>query len=174
MPIIARSSGGGDYLPASAGTHAAVCVDVIDQGLMESSFTPGKKEPKVSIVWQIDEDRKDGKPFEVRLQFTLSVHEKASLRAALESWRGKGLTPEEIENGFDVERLLGAPAFLNLVHKVAKNGKTYANVAAIMPLPKGMNAPAVRNYVRVCDRDPSESEAVLPEEAYVSDDQVPF
>ena len=36
MPIIAKT--GGDFTPAPAGTHAAVCVDVIDLGVIEVNY----------------------------------------------------------------------------------------------------------------------------------------
>ena len=106
-------------------------------------------------MWQIDEDRDDGKPFHVQKRYTLSLHEKAGLRKDLESWRGKPFSDTELQ-GFDVENLLGVAAMLNIVHAVVQ-GSTFANIASIMRLAKGMQAPTVRDYVRVCDRPTEEA-----------------
>jgi hypothetical protein len=59
------------------------------------------------------------------------------MRKDLESWRGRPFTQEEVAR-FDVGNLIGANCQLSIVHKKSADGsKTYANVAAIMPLPKG-------------------------------------
>jgi hypothetical protein len=149
MPIIAK--GGGNFTPAPAGTHVAVCVDVIDHGDVEVTYQ-GKTQWKhmITIVWQIDENLPDGKPFLVRRRYTCSLHEKAILRRDLESWRGRAFTDQELQ-GFDLETVLSAVCLLNVIHEV-RNGSTYANVASVMPLPKGMTPPVPRGYVRVIDR----------------------
>src|SRR5262252_5388304 len=105
MPIIAKA--GSDFVPAPEGSHSAVCVDVVDLGILELTFN-GLTDRKhmVRLVWQIDEDMENGKPFTVSRRFTLSLHKKAALRAAIESWRGRILT-EAAVGGFDVEELLG-------------------------------------------------------------------
>ena len=48
---------------APAGTFPAVCVDVVDLGLVENRFEP-ESEPRqmVRLIWQLDEEDKDGKP----------------------------------------------------------------------------------------------------------------
>jgi len=177
MPIIAKASGA-NFIPAPPGAHAAVCVDVVDLGMLEVSFGgKTKQQHKVRIVWQIEEVRADNKPFSVSKRYTLSLHEKAALRKDLESWRGKAFTAEELE-GFDLEMLLSKAALLNVIQQTRDNS-TYANVASIMRLPKGMSAPTPSDYVRVCDRTPSEAEAVPPEYGdgvvdSISDDMVPF
>src|ERR1039458_9745361 len=105
MPIIAKSSGT-SYPPAPQGTHAAVCVDVIDLGMLKVAFGGKEKtQHKIRVVWQIEELRDDGKPHQVSRRYTNSLHEKAALRKDLESWRGNPFTPSELE-GFDLEVLL--------------------------------------------------------------------
>ena len=136
MAIIAKDPGGGDFTPAPAGQHAVVCCDVFDMGLMESSFKPGKKVHKIRISWMLSECMEDGRPFLASKMYTLSLHEKASLRKDLESWRGLAFTAKELE-GFDVESVLAAPALISLIH-VVKSEKTYANLSSIMALPKEM------------------------------------
>lgn len=176
MPIYAKASAS-NYNPAPAGTHAAVCVDVVDLGVLEVNFGgKAKKQHKINIVWQIDELREDDKPYQVRKRYTLSLHEKSGLRKDLESWRGRPFTSAELE-GFDVETVLSAPCMLNVIHNV-KDGSTYANVTAVMKLPKGMHAPTARDYIRVCERPSAELESIPPDypdgDYGVSLDDVPF
>lgn len=175
MPIIAREPKGGNFVPAPAGTHAAVCVDVVDLGMLEVNFG-GKtsKKHKIRIAWQIDEVMEDNKPFLAQKRYTLSLHQKAQLRKDLESWRGKQFSPEELE-GFDVENLIGINCLLNIIQEVSpKDGKTYSNIASIMRLPKGMNPVQPRDYIRVCDRTPEDGGAPAEEEWQPTDDDVPF
>ena len=173
MPIMAKASSS-NYIPAPAGTHAAVCVDVVDLGVLEVNFGgKAKKQHKINIVWQIDEVREDNRPYQVQKRYTLSLHEKAGLRKDLESWRGRPFTPAELE-GFDVEAVLNVGCMLTVIHNV-KDGSTYANVAAVSKTPKGMQAPVARDYVRVCERKPTEGEPVPQDYApEYSDEDVPF
>ena len=170
MPIYASAGESKTFEPAPAGAHAAVCVDVIDKGMLDTQF--GKKH-KIDVAWQIAETRADGKPFLVFKRYTLSLNEKATLRHDLESWRGKPFTPAE-EAQFDVETVIGVPCLVNIQHRT--NGdKTYANVMAVMPLVKGM--PRVTpdsSYVRVCHRPtdaPQHEHTPAPEP---DEDLVPF
>lgn len=164
MPIIVKDSGGTDFQPAPAGAHAAVCCDVRDLGLVTSTFGGKEKtQQKLLLSWLIAELRDDGKHFIVAQRFTASLHEKASLRKFLEAWRGRAFTEEELA-GFDVETLIGAPALLNVIQQT-KEGKTYANIASIMRLPKGMEAPKIpADFVRYQDREAAK-EGATPQDA---------
>lgn len=175
MPIFAKA--GGNFTPAPEGTHNSVCVDVVDLGLLEVKWNAETKiQHKIKIVWQIEEDQADGKPFHVSKRYTLSLHEKAALRKDLESWRGRSFTEEELK-GFDVENVIGVACILNVVHN-ATSGTIYANVAAIMKLPKTMHPIKARDYVRVQDREPEsttkQSHVADPTWGEITDDDVPF
>lgn len=179
MPIYASAGSGTSFTPAPAGTHQAVCVDVIDKGQQPNPFKPGTTQAKIDIAWQIAETRDDGKPYLVFKRYTLSLNEKASLRHDLESWRGRPFTPEE-ERRFDVETVIGANCLISVQHNT-KGDKTYANVMSVMPLLKGMQKMAPSpDYVRVCERDDqsdSHHDEVPPERAYVetiTEDSIPF
>ena len=68
------------------------------------------------------------------------------------AWRGSPFTDAQLAQGFDLEKLLGKPVFLSIQH-ATREGTTFANVVALMPLPKGQPAPIPDpGYVRVCDR----------------------
>lgn len=133
--------GGSDFEPAPQGAHVVRCLRVIDMGSHEGEYQ-GKKRSRrlVLLTWELTSElMSDGRPFTVNKRYTASLNEKAGLRADLKSWRGKDFTPEELE-GFDPMVLVGKPCMINIVHE-AKNGKTYANVTSIMPLPAGVTAP---------------------------------
>lgn len=141
MALMAKETGG-DFELAPEGVHNAVCTKIIDLGLQESTYngvTSLKR--KVLIEWELaDEKRKDGEPFLVASRYTLSLGKNAQLRKVLQSWRGKAFTKEELA-GFDLEKVLGAPCQVQIVHTEAANGNTYANVESIMPLAKGATKP---------------------------------
>jgi hypothetical protein len=83
-------------------------------------------------------------PYVLSKEFTLSMHEKSSLRATLEAWRGKGFTEDEAKS-FDVTKLLGVPCMVNVIHKVSKAGKTFADIKGVTPMPKGLQCPEAIN-----------------------------
>lgn len=170
---------GGTFTPAPAGTWAAVCVDVVDLGTVVGY--QGKLQQKIKIVWQIEENRADGKPHQVSKRYTPSLHEKAALRKDLEAWRGRAFTDEELD-GWDLENIINVGCLLCIVQQV-KNGETYANIQSLMRLPKSMVAPQPRDYVRVKDRPVEASPQTppdddpVPDHAYaagITDDDVPF
>src|SRR5690242_4836503 len=123
MPIIATATESKSFTPAPEGTHQAVCVDVIDKGMLPNKFKEGTLQHKIDVAWQINELRDDGKRYLVYKRYTLSLNEKANLRKDLESWRGKGFTRDE-EMGFDVEKLIGANCLINVTHRTVAD-KTY-------------------------------------------------
>lgn len=175
MAIMAKKSGGGNFTPAPGGSWGAVCCDVVDLGIVESTFSgKAKKQHKIRVVWQIDENMLDGKPYMVSQRYTLSLHEKAGLRKDLESWRGRPFTEEELE-GFDVETVIGAPCLLSVV-QAASGGSVYANVKGVMKLPRGMQAIRVRDYIRVVNRKPEDgtTEGDMPPHGDIQDEDVPF
>lgn len=170
MPIYASAGSGTKFQPAPAGTHAAVCCDVRDLGVLETTWQgETKKQHKVLLSWQIDELRDDGKPYLISRRYTCSLHEKAGLRKDLEAWRGRAFTEAELHQ-FDLETILGKGCLLNVVHKQS-GGDTYANVAGVMALPRGMTAPTVRDYVRFVDRKDAEAHDEQPP---ITADDVPF
>ena len=140
---------GGSFEPAPAGPSAAVCIDVVDLGTQE---TPWGARSRVRLVWSLDKKMKSKKPYIVQKTYGRSLHPKSTLRQDLEAWSGKGITARQIQQGVDLERLIGRGAFLSIQHNV-KDDATYANVVAIMPLPEGMAVPLPDpEYIRHKDR----------------------
>ena len=169
MPIVA--SAGATFTPCPAGTFVATCIDVVDNGMVKSTYGgKTKTQHKVTIIWEIEEKRDDGKPHRPRKRYTLSLHEKSSLRKDLESWRGRAFTEGELE-GFDLEVLLGIPCMISVIQE-AKGGKVYANIKAIMTKPKNLPAPLPDpSYARECERMAADAESAGMDQSGPPDDQ---
>lgn len=122
-----------------AGTHLAACYRIIDLGTQESSYNgQAKRQHKILISWELPDERMtDGRPFTISQRYTWSAHEKSALRRDLESWRGVPFTDADFgPGGFDIKNILGKSCLLNIVH--SPGDKTYANIASISRLMKGM------------------------------------
>lgn len=138
----------GSFTPTPAGQHLAVCTRFIDLGTQTTNGQWGtKRQRKVMLAWEIPAERvkweKDGQQYEGPTlhyeRFTFSTHEKAEFRQKLEMWRGKPFAESDFGDGpeaFDVRNLLGVGALLQIAHK-HENGKTFANLQAIMLPPGG-------------------------------------
>ena len=148
----AKSGHSQDFEPCPAGPQRLVCCDVVDLGMVDVLWQgKTKRQHKMQIRWQSEKTTKDGKPALLVQRYTLSMHEKATLRKILESWRGRPFGSDEEAEAFDIEKVIGANAYGNIMHST-KGDSTYANLASIMPLPPGMPKLAVKDYDRVKDR----------------------
>lgn len=143
MAIRTEASGGDFELPPE-GMKLARCFKVIDMGThLDPLF--GKEIHKARIYFELPkvlqkEGNEAGKPFILNQSYNLSHHQKSNLRQALEGWYGKRFDTKKLNEagGFDLVKLIGRPALLNIVH--SEDGK-YANIATINPLPEGMECP---------------------------------
>ena len=148
MPIIAKKPES-NFTPCPEGLHQACCVDVVDLGFVKGPF--GEKH-KVEIRWQTEmENPETQRRFEVRSWFTLSLHEKASLRKTLEAWRGRKFTETELQ-GFDLEKLLGVNCQVQVIHNITDDGKVFDNVQAVVGHNPKVPKLVPLDYVRVKDR----------------------
>ena len=147
MPkIIATNKSGTAYEPVAAGNYVARCVKMIHYGTITEDYlgTP-KTANKVQLTWELPTELKVFKeengeqPYVLSKEFTLSMHEKASLRKWLEAWRGKNFTNAESE-AFDITNLVGKACMLNVIH-TTKGDKTYANISGVSSMPKGLTCP---------------------------------
>lgn len=156
MALTATKPTGGNYEAPPAGMHIARCYALIDLGTQQKTYQGENKGEARKVRAQFEllgEDRMaDGLPYTISKSWFLSLHEKASLRKDLESWRGRPFTAEE-ESGFDVSRLIGAYCLLNIVKEVGEGDKEYTKIAAINPLVKGMPKPDGVNAEILFDLD---------------------
>jgi hypothetical protein len=179
MPIIVKD--GGDFENHPEGQYRAICMDVVDLGMIENKKW-GKMQHKIALVFHTEAKMKDGRPFEIWERFTATLADNGYLRPFLQNWRGKAFTPAEVA-GFDLETLIGASAYIQVLHNES-NGKTYANIDSIMKLPKGTaKLTATEGYERRKDRKTEVSQTPEPVgvgpsnpgDAYdAEDDDLPF
>ena len=136
---------GADFDPPPEGSHIAVCYRVIDLGTQEVTFQGAVSHKHLLLLsWELpDEKMDDGRPFTINKRYTYSSSTKSNLRKDLESWRGKRFEDKELGQ-FDIAKLLGVGCMLSVVH-AEKNENTYANISAIMRLPKGTVTPGLHN-----------------------------
>lgn len=143
MGLMAKSSGTA-RTPAPAGTHVAVCFGLVDLGTQESNYE-GKQTRRHQcwLWWELaDEVTDEGKPVTVGGFYTISLHEKATLRKTLESWRGRSFTAEEL-NGFHLVNVVGKPCMLSIIHEPKKDGGVREKITSVSAVPKSVKpAPA--------------------------------
>ena len=149
MPLTTKKPDSQDFPILSEGVKIAICFSLYDLGTQYNEKWD-KHTKQIMIVWEIPEERiiinNEDLPRAISQKYTNSLHEKAQLRKHLEAWRGKAFTAVELD-GFDVKNVLGEACQLQIIH-TKKDDKTYANIAAIMALPKSMTPPKPENPLK--------------------------
>lgn len=143
MGRYAKESGGSTFAQAPVGNHVARCIKLTDLGTQHGEYqgVPNIRN-QVLVTWELCNEMMPelGKPFIVSNFYTNSLNEKATLRAHLESWRGRAFTEDEAKS-FDLMNVLGKPCMVQIIHTEA--GK--ARVASVGSMPKGISAPEPMN-----------------------------
>lgn len=159
MAINASNEGGSsNFAPVPAGTHVARCYQMIELGTVTEPYMGEMKTgKKVRLSWELPLELKEFKqgegesPFVISKDFTLSLHEKATLRKFLESWRGKNFTDDEAKS-FDITKLLGVACMVSVINET-KDQKTYGKLTNVSTLAKGMVCPPAINKQVVLSYD---------------------
>lgn len=159
---IKTSNSGGDFKLAPEGMHVARCFKIIDCGThLDEKF---QKQKRIGwLFWELPaalmeaDDKGIQKPFIIGKRYNLSHNEKSILRLDLENWYGKRFNTVDLDKsgGFDLEKVMGRPALLNVVH--SEDGK-YANIASVNPLAQGMACPDAINPPFVFSLDDVDSD----------------
>lgn len=145
MKFAAKASSDFEIVPA--GNHVAICNAVIDLGVQPGRGIYPDPKHEVYLRFELPTEtikyQKDGKdvegPMSIGRTFTASMSEKANLRKLLESWFGKKFPTDSAAADFDLALVLGKRCLLNVTH-TEKGDKTYANINAATPIPKGMQS----------------------------------
>ena len=173
MAIIAmKPNSNGTYTPAPEGVHDAVCCDVADLGIVETTWQgETKSQHKVRLVWQLAAKMEDGRPYSIGRRYGLTLHEKSSLAKDLKSWFGKA-PPDNL----DLEKLIGQNCQLVIVHS-ERDGQVYANVQSVLK-PGKTKLKVDPDFVRFKDREPKPAVAVAASprntDTDVNGDSIPF
>lgn len=150
--------------PVEPGVYMAVCVGVIDLGEQYNEKFK-KYSNDVKLVWELvgETVEVDGeqKPRQLSRDFSVYISKKAKLRDFLGSWNGKNYSDEEFGE-LDLFDQIGKACQLNVV---LNDTGEYANVNSVIPLPKGMPAPATDTAPIRWDMDQWDDEvfAALPD-----------
>lgn len=133
------------------GSFPAQCVDVIDLGEAVEQYQnkPAHLAHKCLIIWSTGIlNPETGKPFDVRVEYSVSMGDKANLRKMLEGWRGQPYTPEQLKDGAPLHKLEGVWCQLTIAHTTSKGGNTYAKVMSVAPLHQDIRRPDLPPYTR--------------------------
>ena len=118
-----------EFAPHPEGIHPAVCVDVIDLGMVETEFQGQRSlKPKLKVVFESEQKTADGRGCTVSRRFTASLHPKARLAEFIGKWRGRPVVPGE---SIDLSKLIGACCTLVVSHQQNPQGRTFASIDAI-------------------------------------------
>jgi hypothetical protein len=129
MSMILQCKDSGDFKPHPEGIHPAICVDVIDLGMVTTEFQGQTRiVNKLKLVFESEQKTDDGKNCTVSKNFTASLHPKAKLAEFLGKWRGRPVVPGE---SIDLAKLIGACCTLVISHQQNMVGKTYASIDAV-------------------------------------------
>lgn len=141
------------FRPHPEGQFVGQCVDVIDLGEKVSEF-PGKATSlshKCALVFRTGEvNLETGELVDIAQEYTVSMGEKANLRKALESWRGKPYSEEECDAGVPLDKLEGQYALVGVGNKTSGSGKKYGYIISLVAIPKQMkkDLPGFAQYER--------------------------
>lgn len=136
---------GKTFDPIPDGVYQAVCFGLYDLGTQWNAHFE-KSAHQVLIIWELPElvisFEKNGTkitaPRAISKIYTYSMNEKASLRKDLKGWRNKEFSDQELES-FDLVHILGQNCMIQVIN-TTKGDATYSNVAALLPLYKGVKA----------------------------------
>jgi len=167
MSLIAKAeSNNSSFTPVPTGMHLARCFRIVDLGTQKSTYK-GTDQYKRKILIQFEIHSEDaqgsplltdkGEPLSISKRYTLSLNENATLSHDLESWRGSAFTADE-RKGFNLEKLLGVWAMLNVTKSLGNDDKEYTNIETINPVPaqiKKAGLPAPHNDTLIYSIDSS-------------------
>lgn len=133
-----KTADDGDFILAPEGSSCAVLTGLAYLGKHESTWQGQTRTRELlGLSWELaDRAEEDGRALGVTEVLTASLHEKAKFFSRVVALCGGREPPP----GFDLEGLLGRGAIVTVVHEV-RDGKTWANVSQVGPLPRGMAAP---------------------------------
>ena len=155
MGIVANvDAGGKEFEPITEMIQAGVIADIMDKGIVTVTYpgAPEKKVRKATVVWLLAEEDAEGRQKRAFQTFTVSLHEKSSLRKFLKSL---GYKDEQFPRGgsFDLDTIIGTARMLVMSEEDGKDGGKYVRVTAVTALKKGQTAPVIpADFVRKQDK----------------------
>lgn len=150
------SGGGSDFKPAPEGNQVGYLIGLYHFGPQEYTYMGEQKtRNEIRVMFELPNakakfgDSDEERPYVVGKSGTYSMNEKAFLRKVVEACLGKKMADDEAER-FPIESVIGKPCLVNITH-YDSNGKTFAGIENVSPLPQGMTVPERHNSVTVFD-----------------------
>jgi len=150
--------------PVPAGVFPARCYKIIHFGTVPDVYMGEEKMTnKLRIDWELPTEtkvfdpEKGEQPQSISKDYTASFNEKSNLYKDLCSWLGDLSKLDE----FELNQILGKECMVNIQHKISGAGNTYAYVASIMPIPKGMSCPEPVNPQFIWDYEEHFDDSIL-------------
>lgn len=157
MGVTATAKGEGkNFELATEMIQQAVLVDVVDKGEVPNKFKPGTTQHKAYFVWILEELDSDGKNKRVFQGFTVSLHEKATLRKFVKDFGcviTKSKDGAELFDGkadVDLDKYIGLKRTLVMSTEDGDTGPFIKILATQKPKGAGVDAPA--DFVRKQDQ----------------------
>lgn len=135
-----------NYPIPSEGMQCAILTQVVGLGLQPQRPYQGQEKPPAKMVQftyelynDIHDFGGDQKPLIISESMQFSGHEKSRLYK-----RVSGIDPGLRQTGGDLSKMVSTPVMLQIVHQQGKGqntGRTFANIGAVTPMPKGMPVP---------------------------------
>jgi hypothetical protein len=156
MRTFAKSAASDDYELPPAGTQVGTLTVFACLGRHISTWQGVARERELcGLQYELTEPGTDGRPLAVNEILTLSMNERATLFARIVALFGGSEPPR----GFDLAKLLGRAGIVTVTHVTKPDGKTFANVAGLTPLLRGMSPPGVSAGLVFYDIDEHNEEA---------------
>jgi hypothetical protein len=156
---------GGSFERPPAGMFPAICYRIIDIGTQLEEYNGETKlKRKVIIYWELHDPEatmSDGRPMSISKRYTYSMHEKATLRHHLESWRGKKFADAECAQ-FDIENVLGQACYLSVIETISKKtGNPYSAISNVNKPPRNFEMPPQVNESTFLGLTPADFDKVV-------------
>lgn len=138
-----------------AGTHIARVVGLIYLGTVKGHWQ-GKETStyKIRLTWEIPNELRSFKegeektPMVISKEVGFSMGKKSTLRPIVEGVIGTSLNDEEAY-GFDIEKILGLPCLINVIHEEKGDFGKFATLKSTAPLMKGTECPPQVNKTKI-------------------------
>jgi hypothetical protein len=162
MGVVATAKPQGkDFEDVSEMIQQAILADIVDKGDVPNKFKPGTTQHKAYFVWILAELDSEGRNKRAFQSFTVSLHEKASLRKILKEFGVKvtkdpANPKQELFNGqsdIDLEGFIGTARTLVMsLEDSTDGGKPFLRILATQK-PQGPAVEIPADFKRKQDQD---------------------
>jgi len=140
---------GKNFETPETGQFIGTVIDVVDLGKKANRF--GEEKVRLRVLWVLNANDSQGQPYRVMREANATVADKPKKSTLYEIV--EGVTGQAPAVPFETDVLIGRSNLLIIVKETAPNGKKYANIKAILPLPAGVIPPqAPQGFLRAKDR----------------------